>query len=195
MSKPKLFLDVDEVICFPHYLKYLNKFLNTNYTIDDFTNYYIDEEAIPKEQMEEFNNYLKDKNLYEDPNILPDALECLKKLNEITDIYIYSDCLNPFDIANSSKIFVDKFNFLLTYLPFINPEKFIFTASKDILKGDIIVDDRLKNLQGDFKLKILFPSYHNQKDSVDSTITKINCHWQNAWQEVTKVITNYLKEN
>ena len=44
--KKKILLDIDEVFCFSGYLELVNEFLNTNYTIDDFTEYYIDEVAI-----------------------------------------------------------------------------------------------------------------------------------------------------
>ena len=54
MEKLKLLLDVDEVICFSCYLEFVNEFLGTRYTIDDFKTYYIDGEAIPEERMEEF---------------------------------------------------------------------------------------------------------------------------------------------
>ena len=58
MKKKDLLLDVDEVICFSGYLEAVNDFLNTNYNIDDFDCYYIDEKVIPKERFKEFNEYV-----------------------------------------------------------------------------------------------------------------------------------------
>ena len=48
--KKKILLDIDEVFCFSGYLELVNEFLNTNYIIDDFTEYYIDEAAISKDR-------------------------------------------------------------------------------------------------------------------------------------------------
>ena len=43
MKIKRILLDVDEVICFPGFLNAINEFLNTNYEIDYFNDYYIDE--------------------------------------------------------------------------------------------------------------------------------------------------------
>lgn len=54
--KKKILLDIDEVFCFSGYLKLVNEFLGTNYKIDDFEDYYIDEVAIPTEKKKPFMN-------------------------------------------------------------------------------------------------------------------------------------------
>ena len=46
--KKSILLDVDEVVCFPGFLKAANDFLGTDYKIDDFSDYYLDSVAIPK---------------------------------------------------------------------------------------------------------------------------------------------------
>ena len=58
----KILLDVDEVICFSGFLEAVNDFMSTNYEIDDFTDYYIDEVVIPKERFNEFNGFVNDRN-------------------------------------------------------------------------------------------------------------------------------------
>ena len=47
MEKKKILLDCDKVICFSGFLEAVNDFLGTNYEIDDFTDYYIDDVIIP----------------------------------------------------------------------------------------------------------------------------------------------------
>ena len=79
--KKKLLLDVDEVICFTGFLSFINEFMNTNYVIDDFKDYFIDEMAIPKDRFEEFNNFINKRNLYENAYVLPHAIETIKILN------------------------------------------------------------------------------------------------------------------
>ena len=97
MDKKRILLDVDEVICFSGFLEAVNEFLNTSYVIDDFKDYYIDEVAVPKERFDEFNEFLKGRNMYENAHILPGAIETIEKLNEEYDIYICSSCVNPFE--------------------------------------------------------------------------------------------------
>ena len=75
--KKKILLDIDEVFCFSGYLELVNEFLNTNYTIDDFTEYYIDEVAIPEDRKQEFYQFISTKDQYENPVLLPGTLESI----------------------------------------------------------------------------------------------------------------------
>lgn len=188
----KLLLDVDEVIVFSGYLPYINTFLKTNYTIDDFDEYYLNEAKIPKEKQHEFQEFIKDKNLYEKPDILPKAIETIKKLNKVYDIYICSSCINTGDIEASGRIFKHKYDFLRKYLPFINPQKYIFTSSKELIKADIQIDDLVRNMGNDIPLKILFPSYHNKNISDEELkkmgIIRAGYNWRKGWDEIAKIL-------
>lgn len=193
MKKKTLLLDCDEVICFSGFLEAINEFSNTNYSIDDFTDYYIDEVAIPPEKMTDFNKFIEKRNMYENAYILPGAIETIEKLSEQYDIYILSSCVNPLDVFNSGRIFSDKYDFLLENLPFIKPEKFIFTSAKHLFRADIIIDDRLSNLlEESASLKILFPSYHNKqvtdKELANANVIKAGDDWRNGWENVLKIL-------
>lgn len=192
MKKKDLLLDVDEVICFSGYLEAVNDFLNTNYNIDDFDCYYIDEKVIPKERFKEFNEYVSKRNLYDYTSFLPGAIETIKKLNEKYEIYICSACLNTFDLDNSGIQFKNKYDFLRKNLPFINPQKFILTSSKNMVKADIQIDDYLPNFDNNTKLKILFPSYHNKNidDEIlkEKNIIRAGYDWKTGWQEISKIL-------
>ena len=193
MNRKSLLLDVDEVICFAGFLSAINNFLNTNYTLYDTTSYYLDEAFIPADRFEEFQAYLSSLNLYENALILPYAVEVIKELNELYEIYICSSCINPFDINNSAKAFADKYNFLLEILPFINPKKYIFTSSKSMLVADIQIDDCLNNLYNkNVDKKILFPSYHNGNITDDElsehNVIRAGYDWNTGWKEVEKIL-------
>ena len=197
MEKKKiLLLDVDEVIVFSGFLPLINAFLHTNYKIDDFTDYYIDDAAIPKERFEEFKTFKQGKSLYKNAEPLPHAIETIKKLNEVYDIYLCSDCIDPFDIEYSGEVFKDKFYLLRKILPFI-PPKFIFTGSKHLFKADIQIDDRINNLNEDVKTKILFPSYHNkditEKELQEKNILRAGYNWQEGWKETEKILLTRKK--
>ncbi|MCH5167174.1 MAG: hypothetical protein J1F35_04690 [Erysipelotrichales bacterium] len=190
--KKTLLLDVDEVICFSGFLEAINEFMGTSYVIDDFTDYYIDEVAIPKEKMEEFNKFISEKNLYHKDQILPNAIEVLKELSEVYDIYICSSCLNFFNPKKSGYFFKYKFDFLVEYFPFLKPENFIFTNAKHIFKADIQIDDRLSNLDNDIETRILFPSYHN-KNITDEELNALGViragyDWRDGWNEIRNIL-------
>ena len=188
----KILLDVDEVICFSGFLEAVNDFLGTNYEIDDFTEYYIDVAAVPENRMEEFAEFVNNRNLYKDANILPDAIETIERLNKVYDIYICSSCVNSLDVKGSGRIFKDKYDFLVTKLPFLDPQKFIFTNTKNLFKADIQIDDRLSNLGGEIETKILFPSYHNREITDDELkkngVIRAGNNWKSGWHEVEKIL-------
>ena len=194
----KILLDVDEVICFSGFLEAVNDFLGTNYEIDDFTEYYIDVAAVPENRMEEFAEFVNNRNLYKDANILPDAIETIEKLNKVYDIYICSSCVNSLDVIGSGRIFKDKYDFLVTKLPFLDPQKFIFTNTKNLFKADIQIDDRLSNLGGEIETKILFPSYHNREITDDELkkngVIRAGNNWKKGWHEVEKILIKNKKE-
>ena len=75
MNKKKtILLDVDEVICFSGYLEAVNEFLNTQYAIDDFTDYYIDVAAVPKEKFQDFHHFLENRNMYQNATIIKEGV-------------------------------------------------------------------------------------------------------------------------
>ena len=172
MVKKKVLLDIDEVVCFSGFLRALNAFLGSNYQIDDFTNYYLEEEVLTEELHEDFNDFVRNMNLYEMPDFLPGAIESLARLSAYYDFYVCSSCVNPVDIANSGRMFKDKYELLIRYLPFLDPRKFIFTSTKNMFKADIQIDDRIQNMDPEIPTRILFPSYHN-KDITDEELMNL----------------------
>ena len=190
--KKVLLIDVDEVITFSDILDAINEFMHTDYSIDDFNTYFIDRDVIPQDKILEYNKYLVSRGFYKKPKVLPNAVEVIKDLNEIYDVYICSSCINLIDVNSSGAIFKDKFDFLVKLLPFINPKHFIFTSSKHLIKADIIIDDLIDNLKNDIELKILFPSYHNKEYTTDELkcfgIVRAGYDWRTGWEEIKKIL-------
>lgn len=190
--KKTIILDVDEVICFGGFLNAVNDFLGTNYVIDDFTDYYIDEASIPKDRMDEFNKFIQGRDMYKNALMLPNAIETIKDLNEKYDIFILSSCVNPFDVEGSGRLFQDKYNFLRSILPFLNPKNIILTSAKHMFKADIQIDDLITNFSDDVGMKILFPSYHN-KDVNDEDLEKCGAiragvDWRDGWNNIRDIL-------
>ena len=188
----KILLDVDGVVCFPGFLKAVNDFMGTNYKIDDFTEYFIDKVAIPKEFFNDFNDFLNKRNIYDDATILPNAIKTIEKLNALYDIYICSSCINPFDLQGSGRLFKDKYDFLINTLPFIKPQNYVFTNAKHLFKADIQIDDLITNFDNDIATRILFPSYHNKNISNEELkskgIIRAGYDYKDGWNEVSKIL-------
>lgn len=193
-KKKDILIDVDEVVVFSGFVEAVNDFMGTNYVIDDFTEYYIDEAAIPKEKMDDFNKFLDGRNLYEYAEILPDAIESIKELNEEYNTYFLTSCVNEANLDGCGRVFMDKYNFLRKNFPFINPKQFIFTGSKGLFKAYAKIDNLLENFNSEeeVEVKILFPSYHN-KDITDEElkekgVIRAGYEWRTGWKEVKKLL-------
>ena len=191
-KKKSLLVDVEEVIFFGGFLQAVNDFLHTNFVIDDFKDYYIDSVAIPKERFDEFNQFVRERNMFENPQMLPYAIEMLKTLSEYYEIFLCTDSINPFDVDGSARNFVDKFKALQRIVPFIDPKHYIFTSDKSLFNAYGQIDDRLDKMNNDVQVKILFPSYHNKEVTNEELEHMGACRsgydWQDGWKEVGKIL-------
>lgn len=193
-KKKDILIDVDECVVFSGFVEAVNDFMGTNYVIDDFTEYYIDEVAIPKDRMDEFNEFLNNRNLYDYAEILPGAIETIKELNEKYNVHFLTSCVNEANLDGCGRVFMDKYNLLRKQFPFINPKQFIFTGSKGLFKAYAKIDNLLSNFTADeeVEVKILFPSYHN-KDITDEElqekgVIRAGYEWREGWKEVKKLL-------
>ena len=187
-----ILLDVDDVICISGYLNAINDFLGSNYEIDDFDGYYIEKEALKEDELNDFYKFIENRNLYENPKIIPDAIDTIKKLNEKYEIFICSSYVNYTNKHRAGKELAEKYNFLIESLPFLNPENFIFATDKNMFKADIRIDDKKSNLKGDGEIKILFPSHHNQMFTNEYlnkyNIIRAGRDYKKGWKEIEKIL-------
>ncbi len=194
MKKKIILIDVDGVICEPDLLPQMNKYLGTNYKMNDFTTYYIDDILGDEASKQKFYDSLLDIDLYERVEFMPGAVETIRELSEVLDIHICSSCAMFCMLDRSARFFADKYNFLIRTFPFLDPEKFIFTGVKNLFKADIQIDDKLSHLEGDIGLKLMFTAYHN-RDVASETLKKAGAIRVNNWEDVKREIYKYLEEN
>lgn len=185
-QKQRLLIDFDDTICQSVFLKKVNEFLNTNYKIEEFTDYMIDD-IVPKNKRDEFFKTFFDIDPYEGLPLIKGAKEALKKLNKKFDIYICSSCLLFNSPRDSARLFSSKFEFLVKELPFLDPKKFIFTSSKELIQGDILIDDYFHNLRANIPVKFLFDSYHN-KEITDEMIAERGAIRVKDWEEICEIL-------
>lgn len=186
-KKASILVDLDYVLCFPGFLKILNDFLGTNYKEDDFEEYIIDDIIGSDEKKQEFYDYYIKQDGYKEAKMVTGAKEVLEKLNEVYDVYICTACVMFGAERKSAKLFKDKFEYLMREFPFIDPEKIIFTNSKNIFVADVQIDDRLPNLEGNTGLKLLFSAYHN-RGITDEELEEKGAVRVNTWEEIAQLL-------
>jgi 5'-nucleotidase len=184
--KKRIMIDLDDVICNKGYLYLVNKFLNTNYEVDNFKNYYI-QDVIPKERIEEWNDFFAKNNMYDKAEFIDTAQESIRKLSEKYEIFIVSAYFIKDNPIVSGKVLKDKFEWLSTNLPFISSLNFVFANNKEIIDCDIKIDDKLSNLDGHGEVKLLFDAYHN-KNITDEELKSKNVQRVHNWKEIEDIL-------
>ena len=183
----KIMIDLDETICSPSYLKEVNKYLNTNYKYEDIKTYFV-EDIIEEDKKQDFLDYFyRNVNVYDEAMLLPDALGVIEKLSHFYEIYIVSAFVDKRRIKESGIMAKYKYEWILKNMPFIDPKKIILTGSKDIIMCDIKIDDKVSNLKGYGKTKLLMDQLHNQKYSFEE-LTNLNIKRVYDWQQVESIL-------
>ncbi len=190
--KPKILIDVDDVIVDGVFLDALNKFKKTNYTQDQFKTYFIEEEVLEKSEIDNFHNFLLSYDYYKDCNLVDGVSDVLPTINKYMDVYFCSSCIVKGMESKSGIFFERKYNFLLRSFPYIDPNKYIFTTSKNNFSGiDFQIDDLISNLQGNVNnKKILFTRHHN-KEINDISLKDMNIVRANTWYEILSILLFY----
>lgn len=120
-------------------------------------------EKLDKQISEKYKDNPDDApNIFSLMDPIPDAIKSYELLAEKYDVYILSTA--PW---NNPSAWSDKLIWVQTYLGEVAYKRLILTHHKDFLKGDYLIDDRLKHGAKDFEGElILFGSdrYKNWAD-------------------------------
>jgi 5'-nucleotidase len=105
--------------------------------------------------------------------VMEDCVDVIRELNKRYEVFIVSAAM---EFPNSLK---DKLEWLLEHFPFLTWKQVALTGSKDLVHGDYMIDDHVKNLKG-FKGKpYLFTAAHNLEITGYDRI--------NNWQEAATI--------
>lgn len=75
---------------------------------------------------------------------------------------------------------------LFRYFPFLSWDQVIITGNKQMIKGDVLIDDGIHNLEGGDYIKILMTAPHNKNYDAEAH-GMIRVH---NWEEIEQVISN-----
>lgn len=183
----KIMVDMDNVITDAGFIQKVNEFLGTNYTLDEQENFIL-QDLVPKDKKEDYWKFMKKNNFYElEYPLIEGAYEALEKINNkyelyIVTAYLYTDS-NP-DISGEN--LKNKYEYLKTKLPFINPKQYVFIDNKNLVNWDIAIDDRIGNLISADK-KLLMNAWHNKNIS-DKELKEKGIVRVSSWHEIEKIL-------
>ena len=78
---------------------------------------------------------------------------------------------------------------LFRYFPFIRWEQVIVCTEKQMIRGDVRIDDGVHNLEGADGLKILFDSPHNRSFDAESA----GMVRASDWEQVCRIVDEYAE--
>ena len=183
----KIMIDLDETICSPTYLEEVNKYMKTDYQYTDIDPYFV-EDIIPHLEREKFLDYFyENANVYDHAYVFPEAIEVIRDLCQVYDVYIVSAFVDKRRPKESSIMAKYKYEWILKNMPFIDPKKIILTGSKHMIMCDIKIDDKVGNLKGYGETKLLLDHMHNRKYSFEE-LESLGIKRVHDWRQIRDIL-------
>lgn len=134
--------------------------------------------AYPMLTAEQIYAPLFDERMWQDVKPFPDSVEYLQKLIEHGhDVVIVT-------ASHYNNVGMKMRNVLLKHFPFIPYENVIIATRKQMILGDVLVDDSPRNLIGGSYKGILFEAAHNREFNAE----KYHMRRARTWSEVYDII-------
>ncbi len=130
---------------------------------------------------EQVYDVVLEADLYDVMEPLPGAVEALRKIQEDGHRLLIVTTTN-YEIVPAKMT-----RFLFKYFPFIDWHDVILTHYKPLLKGDVLIDDGIHNLEGADYVKVLFSASHNRLyDAEANGMIRVD-NWTEAYEVVRKL--------
>lgn len=176
MPKLKILVDLDDTVwdlC-SAWINCLNKRFNRNVKLSDVTEWDITK-VYPGLSKNEIYSPLYEENLWKSIKIRKDALEILPKLiDDGHEIF--------FVTATDYRNIKFKIDLIKQHFPYVPISNLIITYRKDMVKGDLLIDDGPHNFNGHFGF--LMSANHNLNEDV----SKLGIVRVNDWYELYKIL-------
>lgn len=138
MNKLRIFLDADEVLVdfITPLLEKYNHTYSTSFKIEDVLDWDLNKIAL---EGTNFDIFIDEEDFFSNLKPYPDSFDILKKLIEDGhDVFIAT--------AGKEETYKGKMNCFKKYFPFMDPSQIVLIKRKDILYGDILLDDAPHNI-------------------------------------------------
>ena len=141
MSRKKIAIDMDEVLAdtLGEIIDAVNERANLGITIESLNGKKLKHMMPEHEGL--VTEVLREPGFFRRLKVMPHAQEVVEKLNDHYDVYIATAAM---DVPTS---FHDKYEWLLEFFPFLNPQHFVFCGRKNIVNADYLIVDNKKQLE------------------------------------------------
>lgn len=181
MKRLTILIDADDVLddLLPAWVAVLNRLSGQNLTPEDINDWYIPQ-YYPTLPAETVYAVPTQPEFWGTVDAVPGAVDGLKSL---------LDAGHQVRIVSASHYSSLHFKIprLLELFPYLTWDNFIITSNKELVQGDIIVDDNLLNMMDPKKFNILFDRPHNRSRN-EEEYGAVRVH---DWDEVLLAIRCY----
>ncbi len=168
----RLLIDMDGVLAdiYGQLIKYELNDLGLTQSIEDLIG------KLEKEAFKNHDKYVNSPNFFYSVIPIVDSIEIVRKLNNAYQVYIVSSAMQfPLSL-------IEKRNWLTKFFPFLSWKQIVFCGTKEIVYGDIMIDDHFKNLDTFNGQTILFTQPHNI-DKPENKHIRVN-----SWKEIETIL-------
>lgn len=131
---------------------------------------------LENEAFKNHDKYVNSKNFFYTASPIKDIIDMVEKLNSIYQIFIVSSATQfPLSLT-------EKMKWITKHFPFLSWKQIVLCGTKEIINGDIMIDDHFKNLDNFQGQTILFTQPHNINKNTDKHIRV------NDWKEIEKLL-------
>lgn len=180
-----ILVDMDDVLeqLVAGWVAYLNDKYGTTKRTEDVRSWNVSL-AFPELTHEQVYSAVSDDCLWDLVKPMPGAAETLQKLiEEGHEIYIVTATGYETLRAKMEKV-------LFRYFPFLSWKQVIITENKQMIRGDVLIDDGPHNMIGGSYRKILFSANHNR----DFDEASVGAERAENWNEVYTAIQRIAAE-
>lgn len=189
MKKLLIYVDMDGIITdlLQKWLEAINKKHHTNYTVGDVTDWDVGKSLFGANGHKVYK-YITQPMFFYDLEPLPGSVTAVEALQ------VLGHDVNILTAPASDHCATEKLLWLKKYFPFINHKNVHITHRKDLLMGDVLIDDRGKNCE-EYQaahpnaLVLAFEYPYNAYLKTHSTIKIVG-----SWDDTTTAWHNALKE-
>lgn len=180
-----ILVDMDDTIeqLLKSWVARANEKFGRNVTLDEITDWNV---AVPYTGIskKDIYNVTCEPGFWKTVEPMPGAADALRHfLHEGHEVYIVT--------ATEPEHVDEKMNGLLfRYFPFLSWNQVIITSRKQMIRGDVLIDDGVHNLEGGAYQKILFSAPHNRGYDAEAN-GMIRVH---TWDEVVEIIDRMARE-
>lgn len=177
-----ILIDMDDVMTdlLTPWVEYLNEKHNLSVYTQDITAWDMSQ-FFPSLSKEEIYQPLDEEDFWKTVKPHEGAVYHINKLCEEYKVYIVTATS-----LNNIKYKVD--HIIKPYFPFINPRNIIVSNNKQMISGDVLIDDNINNLLGGKYDKILFSRPHNYTYLSKDYPIVIADGWEDCYKKIHKIL-------